>query len=376
MTGVVQAAAPVASRDTATEEERRPSVVVLTLATAVAFAIGISPWFDITDRPWAVGVLAVEWLLLGVVRARVLITASDRHPRPWELALGVVSSLFPASLLSAFALLAYGAGLGVAQILVAAGVDVDTARGALAEDLAFASSFVIALSLCAGCAAIATDNTSRQLYPRTAGMAVAFRTLFAEKRRRRTAVAAALPVLVAGAATLALPSNGWVLLTQVLVLAWSLTVFRLGQMEHAPEHDQLARALHLAFLSADYLVVESPRTGDPALDPLVVGVDLLAYREERAFAVQIEAAKTSESRVPWADAAAVGLAATTLADVAWQLDVRTGRVEPVLVVTGEEPGSALRKFCEREGVALMVLQDTGPGALDDAVAELSAEAPL
>jgi hypothetical protein len=72
---------------------------------------------------------------------------------------------------------------------------------------------------------------------------------------------------------------------------------------------------------------------------------------------------TPPSRIPWAEAASIELAAATLTDVAWQLDVRAGRVEPVLVLVGEEPSDALMAFCRQEDVHLVVIP--GPGDPDD-----------
>lgn len=347
---------------------------MLAAVTATALCLGLLPWVDITERGWVALALAVEWVVVALLRARALLTAAAGRPRLWELGVGVVSSLFPASFLSAVALAAYGTGLLVGELL--AGLDVigSVERGSGAENLAFAFSAFIAAVTCPVCAILATDNTSQQLYPQTAGVQVAYKSLLASEKRRRAILLYGLPAVVAGAATLLLPSVLLVIATQIFVLAWSLTVFRLGRLERTSEDQRVVIALGHAFAAEGYSVVESPRTGDAAVDPMVVCVDLLAYDSERAFAVQLKTPMTAQSRIPWAEAASIELAASTLSDVAWRLDVRAGRVEPVLVLVGEEPSEPLIAFCASEDVRLLVVprdDDPNSQAVADAVASLA-----
>jgi hypothetical protein len=356
---VVEAATPTSSRESPRPDGARPNAVVLAAVTVTALVLGLLPWIDITERGWVAAVLGAVWLVTALLRARVLLTAAVGRPRIWELGVGVVSSLFPASFLSALALAAYGAGLLFGELLSALDLIGSVERGSGAEDAAFAFSAFVAFVTCPVCAILATDNTSQQLYPQTAGVQVAYKTLLAQEKRRRAILLYGLPAVVAGAATLLLPGVVFVVAAQVFVLAWSSTVFRLGRLERTSADQLLLYALGEAFTAKGYAVVESPRTGDAAVDPMVVCVNLLAYDSERAFAVELKTSMTSQSRIPWAEAASIELAAATLTDVAWQLDVRAGRVEPVLVLVGEEPSEPLRAFCKREDVHLLVIPGGG-----------------
>ena len=96
-----------------------------------------------------------------------------------------------------------------------------------------------------------------------------------------------------------------------------------------------------------------PVTGDPATDPLLAGIDLLAYNREQALAITVMGGTASSKPIEPAAASALSLAAWTCADTHERLGLPTTEVEPWLVLTGIKASDATRLLAQRLAIRIL-----------------------
>jgi hypothetical protein len=107
----------------------------------------------------------------------------------------------------------------------------------------------------------------------------------------------------------------------------------------------------------DYQVIRSPRTGKNDIDPVLVEVDLFAYKRVRALAVKIKTSANPLQEADWKTASGLHMAALALVGEMENLEVLSKTVEPLLVLVGTTPDQSLTAFSSLENVHIVEIPD-------------------
>jgi len=335
----------------------RPALVPLTVIAAV---VGLAPVALFLGRPRLLLYAAAASALSAILYAALLGIKSSATNSPgfWEFLLAGLSAVYLPAIGGLLSLLGYVAVYGLAWLLrypvnwlgMPAQID-PPSIGNLAAAV---------LTVLGGLGSGAGIRRLRdQLYPDVAGLKSAFYDLISQKQRRLVGCTIA-PMLVLGAAlavlAVATDAGKWIyVLAQAYLAVISAGLWSAGEfsMRSLAEIYAIQRLLE----AVGYQVTPSPRTGDEAVDPLLVNVDLFAHSAERALAVQVRTPGQTPDAVGWTAASALQAAAWRLNSVNRESDLTPHVVEPLMVLVGIEPDDSLRSFSEEEGFGLVEISD-------------------
>lgn len=298
--------------------------LILILIIIVAFTIGLAPATIVLDGLNWLGFLVAGAELLAISQIFQLKTYATERPRSADYLAAFISAMYAPALLGTCWLIVYGALYGLMWLV----------RGLLARlggpatfdpaPVAFYSGAVIVAL--AGISAVpdAVKTIATQLYPNAAGVEPPFRALPLERRRKlmRNALTWLLASLVVWAILLAVGQlETWFYVgVQVVLLLLSDPLWDLGQ-KISPSLTEQAAATAVGKLlrAVGYDVTLFPRSGDRAIDPLLLDLDLVAQRKDHGLAVAVKVrSETTDGQIPWTAANNVRCAAN-----AWMLYAAT-----------------------------------------------------
>jgi hypothetical protein len=191
-----------------------------------------------------------------------------------------------------------------------------------------------------------------KLYPNTAGVRSAFYDL--ATRRRRWLVyylllGVAFPALVGLTAylTTARPPGTWFYIFLQLYLFIVTSGLSTGPQPGQLNKDSAAPAVEAVVKllnSLGYKIMPQPKIGDQELDPFLVNLDLLAYNDQRAIAIEIKTQKESPAPVEWTVASSLRMAALTIKPELEKLGINTETIDLFLVLNDRKPAASLIDF--------------------------------
>lgn len=168
-------------------------------------------------------------------------------------------------------------------------------------------------------------------------------------------------VAAAAALNLVLPEFG----TQIGLGALGVLLVLTGAMllklpvasQRRPAVSAAEDACRAILTEAGFEITERPRVDDVAVDGVLGEVDVLAERDDRAFAIRFIDAGTDGGDVSWRTAPELIVAAQALTQRAGATDGFT--VEPLLVLVGGRPDDSLRRLESSGSVRIVELPDGG-----------------
>jgi hypothetical protein len=124
---------------------------------------------------------------------------------------------------------------------------------------------------------------------------------------------------------------------------------------------EVVRGVSKLLNALGYTVIHSPRTGDTALDALLANLDLLAYDDGRAFAVEVKSWINSAAPVNWSEASNLQMKAKALqhpeVSERLQLPSLTNKdVQPLLILVDRRHGDGLVAFSNEEHVPIETIK--------------------
>jgi hypothetical protein len=349
----------------------RPHRGALALLFTACFLLGLVPAAFVIGKPWLVlAVAAVEAVIACTLATQRHTVSKTIPPSRIEVFLAAVGALFPPLLLGLLMLATYAF-----VTLVVHGLEhlTDTTGESIRAYLA-----VVWLVVFAGVYAyIGTSQAMKQLYPGIAGTRSPLYALTIQRRRLKVWGATSVVVLVVVAVLTALGFRTWPLVgLEMFLLGLTATIRAFSERTAGTASARTRNTMARLLESRGFEVVQSPRTGDVQLDPLISRIDLLAYSQDRAFAVDVLDPEQHADPASWREASDVQLATSALLSASdlMKIDVP---VEPVLVLPGLEEDKTLKLFCERERVHVVQLDsdivDKARGAGENELRALAAD---
>jgi hypothetical protein len=336
---------------------------LLVLLTVAGSVIGLVPFALVLGRPRLLLYVAAGCALLSsgyayLSQAGKARTTAANAPGVLEYLLGGVGRIYLPALGGIVSLFVYIVVYGLAWLLGAilgwVGLQVQIVPDTVAI---YPAAILAVLWALAG----GYDITSLrdQLYQDVAGTKSVFYDLIARHRGRL--IGCSTLALVALGAALALFLLRWgvgtvfYVLLQVYLAGVSGPLWGAGELDKVPF--LAVRAVRKLLREAGYQTVESPKTGDEKTDPLLANVNLLAYDEERAFALQVRTSGRSTGPVDWTAASALQSAAWTLDEYGQAFGLTSQRVKPLMVLVGVRPDESLVEFSEERDFRLAEIAD-------------------
>jgi len=336
--------------------------LILVLMTGLSAYLGVMPVTMVLNRPlWAYAfwVLVIIFSLVKIWNVESLAT---RKPDSRDYIAAFISSLYPALATGIAWLLFYGflyiVDFGIHWILRLIGLELPWTS----STAAFYGSLVFAAVLAAALPEILVPTLLNYLHPNAAGVTPAFRQLPEESQRRRLNISMTVIffAVTLGLLTAVIPGPGFRALYSVMLffsLVVSASLWKTGLQGELAKFDA-ARGLTRLFEALDFRVRRRYATGDPEVDPLLVELDLIAWRGGIGFAVKLKVPRLS---TPWQETkdappvtwetGQVVFAAASAARRSLPPEVEC--VVPMLVLVNREPNAALRAFAEGENLIVL-----------------------
>ncbi len=329
-------------------DSRRVLVIGLTAACAaiVFLAFGAS-----LGRSWVVllGVPAALTAALGI-RGRPIPDAP--MPTPGVVALATATLLFSFVSVTFFAWLLYWLVRGPLSL-----VETLADIGLAAESIAWWGSLALLSLLLLVYAPNAARKLAAALYP-AAGLHSRY---FDATRFERSALlvragggiaAVAALIVLAYAADLPGDDPGTTLLFSLMVVASLFATPEARLRTDAPAEEDVENVTY-SLRKHGWTVIQSPRTGNEGIDPLLAEVDLFAYKDSTSILVDVSRANGTSAATQWAGCAGLVTAAKALPST--ELPPGIKAVDPVVVLVDAELEPALARFARRHSVAFVVL---------------------
>lgn len=221
------------------------------------------------------------------------------------------------------------------------------------EAIAFWVTLSIACLLGIGVFIASLSEMISKLYPNT----TSFHSIFYElaTRRRRwlitcLLIGVAVPALVGLIGYFLIGSLGtwfYLFLQLYLFIATSglSAVARPGHSAKQPSASAVEAVIKL-LNNVGYKVIQQPKIGDKELDPFLINLDLLAYNDERALAVEIKTQKESPEPVEWAAASSLRMTGLALIPELENFGIKAEDIELFLILNDVEPAPSLINFCD------------------------------
>ncbi len=337
---------------------------VLMLLTWLGSIIGLAPVAFFLGRPclllYVAGASLLSAVLVGFSELKATETSATNSPSFLEFLLGGLSVVYLPAAGGAGLLIVYGLVYGGALLLGALLGWLGLHARIVPEAVAYYPTAVFAVLMAVGTVEGVKELQSK-LYPDVAGIESAFYDLIS--RRRGILVACSAPaVLVLGAVLAAFLANrltaSWFCVFLQVYLC--IVTMPLGLAGELPKRSTSAiDAVRKLLEASGYQTTMSPRTEDrdEAIDPLLMNVDLFAYNEERALALQVKTRGQAQGLVDWNAASALQDAAWALDELSDKLGLPSQQVEPLMVLIGAEPDDSLRAFSQAESVQIVEIPE-------------------
>jgi hypothetical protein len=185
------------------------------------------------------------------------------------------------------------------------------------------------------------------------------------------AIVAAL-IVIAYTADLPGEDLGTTLLFSLVAVGSLFATPETGLRADAPAEEDVENVTY-SLRKRGWTVLQTPRTGDEGIDPLLAEVDLFAYRETTSILVDVSRAN-GYATTQWAACAGLVTAAQALPST--ELPPGIDVVEPVMVLVDSAIEPALARFARRHSVSVVVLdmkdQSISVAASDRLYEELTA----
>ena len=353
-------------------QRKRPNRVAVSALISVSLAIGVLPYAMFVGR-WQVlllAIVAVGGFLLSMAGLRATRSVYSEKPAIGEYALAGWSSLSLASTVSFVGIGIYWiTGLVLRFVAWAAGW-LDAVLEPNPEFWGFWVSLILVAFTATSMTLVQAAELAEKLFPNTAGVRSAYYSLLEEGKRVTWAAVATGVALIVLPIAWAPPGRSFAIALAVLLFYSGAAISSMSRSTpRVTNKKRILGALSKILRSIGYDVVQSPRTGDPSVDPLITTVDLLAHSPRRALVIEIKAPKESRP-VEWHEAAALRKAARKLQVALWESD-SVIEVLPVLVLVGRPRAESLRRYLEDE--AMEVLEPEGVDWIEQAQSEVTVE---
>jgi len=275
-------------------ERIKVNKIGLILVSAVALTLGFAPATLILGRLELLVFAVAFFLIISVRRIRSFNTIATEKPSALEFILGGLGTTYGGATLGFLWLITYVALFLFLKLVEILGIWLGFAWNLNAEVVA---SYISAIPTFLGGYVIGGqtfDNLTQQLYPFAAGVKSAFYDMIHSKRtvvRLRIIV----PVLFLGIIfAIGIITNSFTTWWFNLILLFSLSYVSLAYSKSLvlPIYSSETKEISLSaikdlFVASGYEIVESPRTGHPEFDPLLLGLDLFALKNERGYAIEV-----------------------------------------------------------------------------------------
>lgn len=317
---------------------------------------GLAPALIILDLQALVFIILLGGIVIARATLRKYEPSSTHPPRVIEYLLGTSGAVFVSALLGFLWLIVYAVVVslffGVEAIIDFLEVDIgiNPQRIALVTSSLFGFFGVFVSSISAA------RNMARQLFPNIAGTRPVFYELLQQQTSRVMSISALLLIVLLVALLIfsltgSIGSLWFYLFLQFYILVASSPLYTTGaEPRWHPTARDSVRALIRVFESAGYTCIESPRTGDAEVDPLVTDLDIFVYDRRDAFAVGV--LTDSDLPVSWIAAADLRMAALAFEQFIYEFDVETQDVQPLLVLVGAKADQSLVAYAKDSRVGL------------------------
>jgi hypothetical protein len=347
--------------------EAQPNKVALVVVVTAAFLVGAAPAALLLGQPLFIALLAVEAAVTAVFTLREFNASASQPPARREFLLAGVAAAFPAAALGIgglfFDLILKGVIWVVDHVDGALGLQID-----LSDRWAVYPALGLMLLLAPVYANISATTIATRLYPDIAGQRSPYFALLAKPDRGRLALTLGGPLAsgIGLAAILAatLPTDQAALaVIELSVLLLATALWQAGKSEVSPDVSSTTTGVGRMLELQGFEVTATPRTGNEALDPLLVNVDMLAHTGDRSFAVEVKVVGEKSETLDWTEGSKLLAAASACESAGRQLGVK-GHVEPVLVLVGGEADRSLVAFARDASVKLITVPTSIAGRID------------
>ncbi len=108
--------------------------------------------------------------------------------------------------------------------------------------------------------------------------------------------------------------------------------------------------------AAGYELIENPVSGDPAIDPLITSVDIVALAPDRGYAISIS--ESDDTGLDWSRASELRTAARALEEVLDKDGSTQRKIEPLLLAIGAFTNDAIEAISAKIGIKLVRIKDS------------------
>ncbi|MCG6137632.1 MAG: hypothetical protein MET45_23855 [Nostoc sp. LLA-1] len=268
--------------------------LVINSLVMFAMLIGLSPYFIIIERPELLIYLTMGLLIVPVLTSRVKAfqTLSERVPKPIEFLLNGISSIFWPAVASFMGGIIYWLIIGVSNLVQYIFAQFKLDVQVELELPAFCFSFAIVVFYTFVSIYFVTDYLVKQLY------------LYPQTTDTRSVSKQPAQLVLVGIFIFLLLS--YIRLMVILSVSWWLNFYwllyliclsyRLARQELlTPKvlREKAVAAVKKLFEVTGYEVNSSFRTGKIEIDPLLTDLDLVVFKGEHGFAIEVIIASTS-----------------------------------------------------------------------------------
>lgn len=354
----------VEDRTSGTTKINRPVIILI---VGIAALVGLAPALFALGRPKILIYSTVLALLIATLSLFRIKRTSEVSPHPFLFLLSGIGALSLISMTGLYVLLFYALIYGVSWLVTFVVSWLGVLWTPNLDAIAFYPTIIIVGLMGIAFIVLAVETIIKQLYPVTAGAKHAFYEFATDRRsaliRRFTIAIVILVIIIVLLILIGKARTIFYILLQISLLYVGFPLILFGKRNRQqykrrfPVTTRAVQAFSRLFKTAGYEVITSPRTGDAAMDPLLAGLDLFVYSEERALAVNIKHARVDKAPVTWTDALEVRSAARIFGRAKLELEIKAKIIEPVLILIGVNTDETLGNFTKKESIRLVELDD-------------------
>ncbi len=333
---------------------------ILILISGLIAYLGVMPAALCLNRPRWSYLFSLIVMVISAIELRHYESVATENPSALDYIAAFLSNLLPGVSLGVLWLLLYWILYPVAFLVRGLLHLMGKTPNYTMDTFSLVISVTLALLVSIALPETILKPMSGFLYPNAAGVKPAFRRLPLD-RRKRLLNASVLVLSVGmglGLLTIMLPVR-WLVVTYAillfLVMIISASMWE-SRLKKVLETEEAAAGIDLLFQSLGFQVIHRVATGDPEVNPLLVELDLVAWRASIAFAVKLKipSSRTADKDedfklVTWEVgpvllAAASALKRTVLAEIT--------QVVPMLILSDREAHESLKEFAQEERIVL------------------------
>ena len=331
----------------------KPRRVALAVICASACLIGLAPYLLFIDRLMWFGIIGPVVAVIAYIAVRKQETKVSVDPSWAEWALGAWSAVAMPATGSLGGLLFFGLFYWSTKLVVAAAVKFGLSIDVNPSTWGFWGSVWVVASMAIATPTQVATKLFQALYPPQAWGRTAFFPLLANRRRFVVIAAlAAIGALIVMCSVLSWDGVAFPILLSLLIFYTSFPIAELWRKTTGATRIDVVKSLTQVFQHFGYRVIRAPRTGKPAIDPLLKSIDLMARGDDRAYAIEVRVV-AGAGELEWNAATGVRTAATLLTSQSFVEVQSGGSVEPLLVVVGGKIAQSLQAYCQRESIIVV-----------------------